>query len=577
MNQKSGAIAIKPETLSATLESLLADAALGLSAEQAAALVEQGRARGRLSLGDILASGMVDEEVLLQRAAEMLGFAYAGLEPEAIGENAILAVPAAMATRYGAMPIAMENGQLALAVSDPFDIATLDELSLVLRKRLTLVLATRANIQKAIRRHYGVGAATVDSLVAGDESLSRRAEAQVQADTSEAGVWDASVASLVNQILLDGIRERATDIHLEPYESQLRVRYRIDGMLVEAALPSRVAPLYESIVNRIKIMANLDIAEKRMPQDGRAQLKVGQDDYDLRISVLPTPYGETVNLRILTRHFVFGSLRDLGYSDAESRQIEVLTSKPHGIVLVTGPTGSGKTTTLYTCLERLNRPHVKILTIEDPIEYRIQGISQMQVNPAIDFTFARGLRSIFRHDPDVILVGEIRDAETAEIAIRAALTGHLVFSTLHTNDAPGAIPRMLDMGIQPYLLAASVEGIVAQRLVRTICPQCRSEYQPGEEVLERVRKMGADPREVRFMRGKGCKACRFQGYQGRTTIASVLTMDAELRELIVQRATGDQVEQAASRKGMTSLVQAGWQKVVQGITTPEEVWRVAKD
>jgi type II secretory ATPase GspE/PulE/Tfp pilus assembly ATPase PilB-like protein len=561
----------------APLESLLRDASLGLPAEQAAALIEQGRTRGKLAIEDVITSGAVTEAALLQRATELLGLCYSELGAEAIAEEAIRAVPPAMATRYAAMPVSLEDGQLVLAVSDPFDVAKIDEMSLVLRRRLRLVLATRANIQKAIRRHYGVGAATVDSLMANGDSYGQAGQDAVQADAGEAGVWDASVGSLVNQILVDAIRERATDIHLEPYEAQLRVRYRIDGMLVEAALPARVAPLREAIVNRIKVMANLDIAEKRLPQDGRAQLKVGQEEYDLRLSMLPTPYGETVNIRILTRQFVFGDPSDLGFSEAEGRQIETLTGKPHGMILVTGPTGSGKTTTLYTCLERLNRPHMKILTIEDPIEYRIQGISQLQVNPAIDFTFARGLRSIFRHDPDVILVGEIRDPETAEIAIRAALTGHLVFSTLHTNDAPGAIPRMLDMGIEPYLLASSIEGIIAQRLVRTICPHCRDECAPGEDVLERVRKMGTDPREVRFVRGKGCKACRFQGYQGRTTIGSILVMDAELRELVMQRADADRIGQAACRKGMVTLAEVGWRKVVAGITTPEEVWRVAKD
>jgi type II secretory ATPase GspE/PulE/Tfp pilus assembly ATPase PilB-like protein len=561
----------------APLESLLKDPSLDLPAEQAAALIEQGRAQGKLAIEEVIASGVVAEAALLQRAAAVLGLNYSELGAEAIAEEAVLAVPPAMATRYGVMPVSLDDGQLVLAVSDPFDVAKLDELSLVLRRRLKLVLATRANIQKAIRRHYGVGAATVDSLMASGDSFGQAGQDTVQADAGEAGVWDASVGSLVSQILVDAIRERATDIHLEPYESQLRVRYRIDGMLVEAALPARVAPLHEAIVNRIKVMANLDIAEKRLPQDGRAQLKVGQDEYDLRISMLPTPYGETVNIRILTRNFVFGDLHDLGYSEAEGKQIEALTAKPHGLVLVTGPTGSGKTTTLYTCLERLNRPHLKILTIEDPVEYRIQGISQLQVNPAIDFTFARGLRSMFRHDPDVMLVGEIRDPETAEIAIRAALTGHLVFSTLHTNDAAGAIPRMLDMGIEPYLLASSIEGIVAQRLVRTICPHCRSEYSPGPDVLERVRKMGTDPSDVRFVHGKGCKACRFQGYQGRTTIASILVMDSELRELVMQRANADSIAQAACRKGMSALAEAGWRKVVQGITTPEEVWRVAKD
>jgi general secretion pathway protein E len=560
-----------------SLESLLIDPSLGLPPEQASLLIERSRVSGRLSVDDVISSGAVAEPVLLQRLAAMMGLEYSELGPETIAQEAVQAVPPALTTRYAAMPVRLEDGQLVLAVSDPFDVARLDEICLVLRRRLQLVLATRSNIQKAVRRHYGVGAATVDSLVAVADQDGRQRQGATPVVTGDTDVWDASVGSLVNQILVDAIRERATDIHIEPYDNQVRVRYRIDGILTEAAIPSRVAPLHESIINRIKVTANLDIAEKRLPQDGRTQLKIGQEEYDLRISMLPTPYGETVNIRILTRNFVFGDLHDLGYSPDESRLIEALMQKPHGMILVTGPTGSGKTTTLYTCLERLNRPDIKILTIEDPIEYRIAGISQMQVNPAIDFTFARGLRSMFRHDPDVMLVGEIRDPETAEIAIRAALTGHLVFSTLHTNDAAGAIPRMLDMGIEPYLLASSLEGVIAQRLVRTICPNCQVEYSPGADVLHRIRNQGVDPQGIRFMHGKGCKACRFLGYQGRTTIASILTMDAQLRDLIMRRVDAEQIARAACHKGMVTLAEAGWRKVVQGSTTPEEVGRVAKE
>ncbi len=465
--------------LLAPLESWILEPSLGLAPEQAASLIERSRAGQPPSIDDLLAAGGLTEPVLLQRLAAAMGLTYTELAAETIADDAVRAVAPALTTRYAVMPVGIEDGQLVLAVSDPFNVARLDEVCLVLRRRVKVVLATRANIQKAIRRHYGVGAATVDSLMASGDQNGQSARAETATVIGDTGVWDSSVGSLVDQVLVDAIRERATDLHIEPYENQLRVRYRIDGILTEAAIPSRVAALHEAIVNRIKVTANLDIAEKRLPQDGRAQLKIGPEEYDLRISLLPTPYGETVNIRILTRHFVFGNLQDLGYSADEARLIETFMGRPHGMILVTGPTGSGKTTTLYTCLERLNRPAIKILTIEDPIEYRIQGISQMQVNPTIDFTFARGLRSMFRHDPDVMLIGEIRDPETAEIAIRAALTGHLVFSTLHTNDAAGAIPRMLDMGIEPYLLASSLEGIIAQRLVRTICPACRSEYTPA--------------------------------------------------------------------------------------------------
>ena len=561
----------------ASLASLLEDGSLGLPPERAAALIRQADDNGSLTVNDLVASGIIGEADLLTQLAEKLGLRYTELEADEIAEEAIRAVTPALTMRYGFMPVSVENGQLCIAVDDPFDVGRLDELGMVLHRRFAICLAARANIQKAVRRHFGVGAATVEGLIAQDKDLQVASDAGREDILDDQAYRDASVISLVNQLLIDAIKERATDIHVEPYEDELRVRYRIDGILHEASMPSRAVHLREAIVNRIKIMASLDIAEKRLPQDGRAQIKIGADEFDLRISVLPSAYGEAVNVRILTRTFLFGSLTDLGYTDQEAQQIGQLVRKPHGMVLVTGPTGSGKTTTLYTCLEQINRPERKILTIEDPVEYHMRGVTQMQVLPSIGFTFARGLRSMFRHDPDVMLVGEIRDSETAEITVRAALTGHLVFSTLHTNDAPGAIPRILDMGIEPYLLASSLEAVVAQRLVRTICPACKQEDNTPFDLAEHSPGSAPPDQQTVVYRGAGCESCRFAGYSGRTAIVSILMMTDRIRALALRRAGSDEIGQAAREEGMTTLAEAGWRKVWDGMTTPEEVWRVAKD
>ena len=380
---------------------------------------------------------------------------------------------------------------------------------------------------------------------------------------------------LVNQILQQAIHGRATDIHFEHFRSELLLRYRVDGILYDAQVSENMRYLYPAIISRIKVMANLDIVERRVPQDGRAKVKIAEQEYELRVSVLPTLSGENVVIRILPMLMLF-SMADLGMQPGELQILQRVLQKPHGIIFVTGPTGSGKTTTLYTCLSRLNTRERKIITIEDPVEYELRGVSQIQVNPKINLTFAGALRSILRHDPDVIMVGEVRDFETASITIQTALTGHLVFSTLHTNDAAGAATRLIDMGIDPFLITSSVEMFVAQRLIRKICAQCK---EPSKTPLDKSQlanlPKGVDPGKPVF-RGKGCSACNNTGYKGRTGIYELLVMNETIREMILRKESSDKVEARAVELGMKPMAQDGWEKVFAGITTPEEVQRVTQ-
>ena len=384
---------------------------------------------------------------------------------------------------------------------------------------------------------------------------------------------DASIIKFVNQVLQQAVSERATDIHIEPFEGELRIRYRVDGILFNASIPPSIKYLHSAIVSRVKIMSALNIAEKRLPQDGRIKLKVGQSDLDLRVSVIPTSFGESVHIRILSANILLG-LGSLGLLDKDLHIVEEAIKKPHGIVFVTGPTGSGKTTSLYACLSKINDASKNIITIEDPIEYQIHGVTQIQVNNKVGLTFATGLRSMLRHDPDIMMVGEVRDLETAEIAIRVALTGHLVFSTLHTNDAAGAITRLVDMGIEPYLVSSSIEASIAQRLVRVICDKCKEEITPDKKLLE---ELNLNPKEKKtFYEGKGCAACKFTGFRGRTAIYEILTMDDDLRELIINRAPINEIKEMASKNGMRTLFNDGMIKVEKGITTITEVLRVTE-
>ncbi len=480
-----------------------------------------------------------------------------------------------LALRYGVIPVRIENdGVLVVALENPEAYDVLDDLRMAVGHPVTGERAGPALIDEAIREHYGIGAETLDALVV-------NRDIEVIDETPDTDIddiaADASIIKFVNQIIVDAYDNRATDIHLEPFENKFRVRYRIDGLLSDAHVPETIRHFRESITSRIKIMANLDIAERRLPQDGRIQVRIGGTEFDLRVSIVPIAHGESVNIRILQRSSVLMGLEAIGFKASALEQFYALLKRPHGIILLTGPTGSGKTTTLYACLSRINTTDRKILTTEDPVEYQIQGICQMQVRAGIGFSFANGLRSMLRHDPDVMLVGEIRDFETAELAIRCALTGHLVFSTLHTNDAPGAAPRLLDIGIEPYLLASSVQAVIGQRLVRRICPDCVKEYTPEPEALSElgIQQDPADP--GLFRRGTGCDTCRNTGYLDRTAIYEMMVVTDEIRHLIMDRAPGTAIKRAALEAGMQTLRTSGWHKARQGLTTIDEVLRVTQD
>jgi len=521
-------------------------------------------------LGAVLTRlGLLPSERWLPILAEQAGVPHVRLAEMRIPAEVLAKVSPKFASHYQLMPLALADDALQVAVADPSDIQTLDELKLLLGCEIRPALADPHDIREAIQRHYGIGASAVERLL--DTGLHEAAPAAAAAEDLTAKPDDASVISFVNQLILSAVRDRATDIHIEPFGQTLRVRQRIDGVMYEVSTPADLVRLHQAIVSRIKVMAQLDIAERRLPQDGRIKVGLDGEDLDLRISVLPTSYGETVEIRLLSSQMLF-SLEQLGLGPDHREQLVGLIQKPHGIIFVTGPTGSGKTTTLYACLSKLNVPNVKILTIEDPIEYQLTGITQLQVHPKIGFSFAQGLRSMLRHDPDIMMVGEVRDPETAEITIRSALTGHLVFSTLHTNDAAGGVTRLLDMGVEPYLVASSVLCFVAQRLVRVVCAACREERAPEPGLLEEF-GVAELPRALRY--GRGCPACKGTGFKGRTAIYEFLLVSEPIQQLVLKRSSSHEIAQAAQRLGgMRTLRQDGWQKIVQGLTTPQEVLRV---
>ncbi len=548
----------------------------GLTDEQLlAARIEASRQKVSLC-ESILRLGLVDEIKLLRAAAERTGLDFLNIIPADIETEALKAITANVATYYNIIPLKIVGNVLRVATCDPFSQDLKSEIELILDGTYSLefVLATSELIKKAIRKAYGIGAATVEQMVSAEDINSIAADKKDLIDESKAR--EASIIKLVNQVLADAITAQATDIHIEPYENDLKVRYRIDGILHDAGVPATVKYFKDGITSRIKIISGLDIAEKRLPQDGRAQVDLLNHRFDLRISVLPTRFGEAVNIRILPQSTLIMDLPSLGMSESVVDKLKKVISKPHGIVLVTGPTGSGKTTTLYTCMNLLKDTDSKIITIEDPIEYDMPGIVQMQVLPEIGFTFARALRSMLRHDPDIMLVGEIRDLETAETAIRTALTGHLVFSTLHTNDAASAITRLLDMGIEPYLAASSIEAILAQRLVRVLCPDCKEPSEPDADVTMAIKSLSQMDELPDVYRGRGCPKCRFTGYHGRTAIAELLLLSDQIRDMTISMRHANDIDAQARKEGMASLFLAGIEKVRQGVTTYEEVLKVTK-
>jgi len=478
------------------------------------------------------------------------------------------------------VPVALDNNVLTLAMTDPIDIATIDSVRLATGYEVRTVLGAESEIMDVIERLYGSSASTLGRIIEGiDEgNLENLADEIEDIEQLKDLASEAPVIRLVNLLISRAIENRASDIHIEPFEKDLRVRYRIDGILHDVESPPK--KLKAALISRVKIMSKLNIAERRLPQDGRIKLKVLGRDIDLRVSTSPTIYGESVVMRILDKsNSNLYDIRRLGFPEDSLKDFESLVRRPHGILLVTGPTGSGKTTSLYSALDTINLSDKKIITIEDPVEYQMDGINQIHVNPQIGLTFASGLRHIVRQDPDVIMVGEIRDLETAGIAIRAALTGHLVFSTLHTNDAPSAITRLVDMGAEDYLIASSLLGVVAQRLVRVICPHCKTEVHPVAEMLDEIGYRSVDRQKgpERFFEGQGCEKCSNTGFIGRIGIYEIMIMNDDVRKLTVGKADSNQIRRKAIEHGMRSLREDGWIKVRKGITTISEVLRVTQD
>ena len=513
----------------------------------------------------------VSEEIFLQRLALVLSWPFLDLRRVTVPTEARNKISTKVAFQYFALPTDVQDHTLQVAVSNPFDAGMLSAVQFDARMPVQFALAPKAEIEKALKKYYGVGAETLDEL-AKDEPIDLLVEDKEITESDQ----EASVIKFVNQIVWEAYKDRATDIHFEPAEDELRIRYRIDGILHQTPMPPQLKRYQAAIISRIKVMSGMNIAEKRLPQDGRINVRIKGEEIDIRVSTVPTVYGESVSLRLLTRGKIFLSLDKLGFSPQEEAMIRDIIIKPHGIMLVTGPTGSGKSTSLYAFLSSINSVQKRIITIEEPVEYELKGINQIAVRGDIGLTFAMGLRHILRQDPNVIMVGEIRDLETAEIAIRAALTGHLVFSTLHTNDAPSAFTRLIDMGIEPFLVASSVEAIMAQRLVRTICPGCKTEQKVERDYLRKIGFPEDQIETAKFYRGVGCEECRQFGYQGRLGIYEILIVSEAIRPLVLSRAAASTIAQRAIEHGMRTLRMDGWNKVKAGLTTIEEVLRVTQ-
>ncbi|MGM0472485.1 MAG: type II secretion system ATPase GspE [Bacillota bacterium] len=507
---------------------------------------------------------LVTEQDVMEALEYQLGIPQVDLSKFIIDFDVIQLIPQSLAKRHKAIPIKKEEDTLTVAMADPLDVMAIDDIRVKTGCKVVPVIASEAEIDQAIDQYFGSDDIVDEFVNDLDEDLSVGEEEEVELDRLRQMVEEAPVVRLVNNIITKGVKLEASDIHIEPQEEEVRVRYRIDGLLrSEMNIPKHT---HSALVSRIKIMADLDIAERRKPQDGRIQILIKDREVDLRISVLPTVEGEKVVIRILDKSNLMLNLEKLGFVNEDLTKFKSLIKQPHGILLITGPTGSGKTTTLYSALDFLNSEEDNIITIEDPVEYSLQGVNQVQTNVKAGLTFANGLRSILRQDPDIVMVGEIRDKETAEIAIHAALTGHLVLSTLHTNDAAGALTRLINMGIEPFLVSSSVIGVVAQRLVRKICTECKVE----------AGTYNNNSREVKLHEGKGCSNCNEIGYSGRTAIHEILELDSQLKKLITDKASGDQIKERALEQGMITLEDVGLEKVNQGITTLDEVMRVTK-
>ncbi|MCI0331960.1 MAG: Flp pilus assembly complex ATPase component TadA [Planctomycetes bacterium] len=548
--------------------------------EQQELLVDEQREHPGQLLGKVaIDMGLINEDQLSQALAEQLSLQTVSVADVTIKKDVLAMVTSPMAQMYRVVPIEFDGDTLSVAMCDPQNLSVQDELRTFLGFNIRVLVTTESQMTSALERYYGESTDSVESIVLALEDDAELAAAAagisadgpINLDDVTALADSAPVRKLLNMVLLMAIREHASDLHFEPFEDEFKIRIKADGVLYEMVPPPR--HLAFAITTRIKVMANLDIAERRLPQDGRIELTVGGHPVDLRISVLPTMFGESVVMRVLDRSVTSLNLASVGMDAPTLKKFRDVISKPNGIVLVTGPTGSGKTTTLYSALNELNKIEDKLITTEDPVEYDMEGIIQVPIDPDIGNTFAHILRSILRQDPDKILVGEIRDLETAEIAVQASLTGHLVFSTLHTNDAPSTITRLKDMGVPTFLITATVEAILAQRLVRKVCTQCREEYTPPREILEDLELTSEQVRGKRFYRGAGCEVCNNTGYKGRVGLFELMIMSNDLRDKIMGNAQADELRQLATKQGMVPLRQAGIKCCFEGITTPDEVVR----
>lgn len=535
------------------------------------ALREQKK-RGGFICSILARMGFAPEEKVFSVLARQLNIPFVKISEEEVSSEAIFRVPAKFAFHYKLMPLRLEKDTLVCAISDPLNVQILDDMKLFLGLEIKTLLATEKDILENIHKYYGIGAETLEEMVSKGRVTSEIKEKEKE--DLKTIREEASVIKFVNQLLLKAVQERATDIHIEPFEDELRVRFRIDGILYPVPISPSIKYFHSSIVSRIKIMAHLNIAERRLPQDGRIKIKVGREELDLRVSIVPTIFGESLQIRILSQRELL-DLERLGLMPEDLKVVEELIRLPHGIIFVTGPTGSGKTTTLYACLKKINSENIKIITIEDPVEYQLSGVVQLQVNFKIGLTFAYQLRAVLRHDPDVLMVGEVRDYETAEIAIRSALTGHLVFSTLHTNDASGAVTRLIDMGVEPFLVSSSLECVIAQRLVRVLCPECKEKV-PLKKAWKEGLKIRIEEVLSEVYEARGCSLCNHTGYRGRTAIYEILKLNGKIREMILEKASAQEIKKEAIRMGMKTLFADALRKVKMGITTLSEVVRVTQ-
>ena len=549
--------------------------ATGLYSDEALARIADAREKNP-DMGLVEAAlkfGGAREADFLRKTGELLGFDYVDLEKAQPRPETLQRLPASAVYQYNVLPLRFADGALTVVSSDPFSTVAGDGLRLAAGCPVKIALAPREEIDKAVKKFYGVGADAIEKMIedgryAVDDEDGSISKIDVGAEGEE-----ASIVKFVNRIIAEADRQGATDIHIEPQETELRIRYRIDGMLHKVDVPPQLNRLKSAIISRIKVMANLDIAEKRLPMDGRIGIRIQGQDIDIRVSTMPAAYGESISLRLLAKSGSFVKMRDLGFNDRDFAVVDKIIHRPNGIFLVTGPTGSGKSTSLYSFLSEVNKIDVRIMTAEDPIEYHMAGINQVQMQAEIGMTFARALRAFLRQDPDIIMVGEIRDRETAEIAINASLTGHMVFSTLHTNDAAGAFPRLIDMGVEPFLIASAVAGVMGQRLCRRLCPDCRKEVPLDRKYYT----LAAPPARETVWEPAGCEKCAKTGYKGRRALFEVLEVDEDIEGAIVRRENATQIRNLSLAKGMKTLREDGWAKVFKGVTSVKEILRVTEE